>query len=970
MANTAGHNWVWVLAATFLVGCVPAGGSDDEFGGGEQIRSHSSEYPAIDTSRKYLKPGPVLASDDPDDLARRLDYHQKVIDLYGLSYQLRDNEAMHLSEEQLTGLIVPDDTGDMKPKSLPPPTPKTLPAHWDWREHGVGLPPARNQSSCGSCWAFGTIAAVEGAIAVFDQQIVNLSEQHVVDCNGKGYSCGGGYWAYQMIVNPGAAMEADYPYKARNQSCKGSQVSKPYSIEEYHGIHGGDIQAMKAAIYEYGVIGVTTTACGSIPGYGGGVYDSYECNNRSTNHIVAIVGWDDNVQHSKGKGIWYMRNSWGTSWGMDGYGNFAWGTANLEEDPTYVVYKPVDNTDTDGDGIPDYRDNCVNAQNPDQDDVDEDGKGNACDNVFDAFENKLSLSDDDSRKVSLHFNFPFYGTTYSEAYVNSDGNVTFGAGDSKSEDRSKARFLSQAPRIGALFADLNPAGGGSVSYGKADINSVFIKWTNVPRYQSSGGNSVTLTLDASGRITVQMGGVNGSSYIVGVSRGGTGNNASESDLSALGAEIPYLGSTATYEVFANNHPFDLTNKTFAFTTGNQPPPNQPDAGPDSGPDSGPTPPPTPSETTIALGDDDSKSIPLGFSFPFYGGNYDSVFVNSDGNLTFGAGDKETAARNAQRFLTGAPRIAMLYADLNPAAGGVVSYLHEAPDSITIRYKGVPVFGTTIGNSVSITLYASGKFAITFDNVSGAQYVVGVSRGGSGNNAPAFDLSSAGAQIGFAGANAVYEEFASGKPFDLSGKTITFITITPPSPGGDPVPAGPETTISLADDDFKSIPLGFSFPFYGQSYNNVFVNADGNLTFGAGDKATDERNSDRFLHQMPRIGVLYADLNPGKGGTVSYRKDTPVSMTITYGGIPVFGGSQGNNASVTLDASGEVAISIGSVSGSSFVVGVSKGGAANASPLDLSAISGEPIPFGGSSAIFESFNNAPFDLSGRNVVFVP
>ena len=85
----------------------------------------------------------------------------------------------------------------------------------------------RNQGSCGSCWAFGTIAAVEGAIAVFDQQIVNLSEQHVVDCNGKGYGCGGGYWAYHMIVNPGASMEADYPYKARNQSCRGSQVNKP-----------------------------------------------------------------------------------------------------------------------------------------------------------------------------------------------------------------------------------------------------------------------------------------------------------------------------------------------------------------------------------------------------------------------------------------------------------------------------------------------------------------------------------------------------------------------------------------------------------------------------------------------------------------------------------------------------------------------------------------------------------------------
>jgi hypothetical protein len=942
------------VALVLVAGCAPGDPSSSAEDPGEQYG-----YPAIDPGAKYFKPGPVLATPDAVEHQHRYDYHQQVIGLHKYSYTIKDTGSSHFPLPDITGYQAPADSGDAKPKAQKLLGTAKLPAAWDWRAQGIGMPPIRNQGQCGSCWAFGTTAAVEAAIAVADKQLVDLAEQFPLDCNGQGYSCGGGYWIYDVYQKPGGVLEKDYKYTASDGSCQSSKVGHPYQIESFHSVQTGDIDGMKQAIYQYGAVGVTMAVCGSLPGYGGGVYDSTECNNAGTNHIVALVGWDDTVPHKHGSGVWILRNSWGSDWGENGYMRIAYGMAKVEEDPTYVVYKPEDPTDTDGDGVTDLHDNCKLVPNQDQRDADNDGKGDACDDAFDPFEVPIGLSDDDSRKVGLGFSFPFFGTSYAEVYVNADGNLTFGAGDDKSQSRDKTRFLTVAPRIAALYADLNPGAGGKVTYGKHTPDDFFVSWTGVPTYDGSGSVTVTITLDPTGQVSLAYGAVKGQSYLVGVSKGGAGNTGAEVDLNG-GGSFPYGGTNAVYEVFGSGKTFGLAGKTISFTPGTSPGPN---------PDPNPQPQPA-SETAIPLGDDDTRDVQLGFSFPFFGKSYTDVHVNADGNVTFGAGDGATANRDAAHLLTGAPRVAVLYGDLNPASGGTVSYRHDAPDSLTITYKGVPLYGSSAGSTASVTLSQSGAVTLTYGTVNGSSYISGVSQGGSGNTGKQLDLTAQGSAIGYGGTDTLYEVFGASHAFDLAGKTITFTT-DGGSPIPDPTPTPADVALSLGDDDTAGVNLGFSFPFFGKSYSVVYVNSDGNLTLGAGDGATANRDEGHFLTGAPRIAVLYGDLDPSSGGAVSYRHDDASSLTITYAGVPVWGTSSGNSASVRLSASGAIDIAWSGVSDADFIVGVSRGGSSNAgSGSDLVSLVGQAIHYGSKGAVYQVFGSSAFSLDGQKLSFQP
>lgn len=135
---------------------------------------------------------------------------------------------------------------------------------------------------------------------------------------------------------------------------------------------------------------------------------------------------------------------------------------------------------------------------------------------------------------------------------------------------------------------------------------------------------------------------------------------------------------------------------------------------------------------LALDDDDSRLVPLPFPFPFYGSTYREVWVNSDGNLTFTAGDKESTERSLGRVTAGPPRIAPLFDDLDPSrAAEGVRVLSEA-GRFVVSWSQVPEWvetGTSLqAQTFQVTLYPDGRVQFAWRDASPAEAIVGIAPG--------------------------------------------------------------------------------------------------------------------------------------------------------------------------------------------------------------------------------------------------
>lgn len=189
------------------------------------------------------------------------------------------------------------------------------PRKLDWREKGIG--PIRNQGNCGSCWSFSLVAALRDALILFGKDPGPLSEQMMVDCAVGMYGCNGGLpEAAREAVSPkGVPLLSDYPYIGRNGKCYRDTVKIAASAESWHFVGSSNrsptVEEIKTALNTYGPLSTTVAADRRFMAYQSGIYNG--CTNSQINHMTDIVGYDDDGQY------WIMRNSWGTSWGEQGY---------------------------------------------------------------------------------------------------------------------------------------------------------------------------------------------------------------------------------------------------------------------------------------------------------------------------------------------------------------------------------------------------------------------------------------------------------------------------------------------------------------------------------------------------------------------------------------------------------------------------------------------------------------------------
>jgi cathepsin F len=201
----------------------------------------------------------------------------------------------------------------------------TVPDSFDWRDHGA-VNDVKNQGACGSCWAFSTVANIEGVNFVKTKKLLSLSEQQLVECDHNGdEGCQGGLpsnaFKYMISGHVGLESEDKYPYTGtRAGSCKLSKSDELVFISDFKQIT--DESVMPAALVQYGPLSIGLNA-GPMQWYMGGIADPFDllCNRKAIDHGVAIVGFGSGPSglFRTTKPYWTIRNSWGASWGEKGY---------------------------------------------------------------------------------------------------------------------------------------------------------------------------------------------------------------------------------------------------------------------------------------------------------------------------------------------------------------------------------------------------------------------------------------------------------------------------------------------------------------------------------------------------------------------------------------------------------------------------------------------------------------------------
>ncbi|XP_074591789.1 cysteine protease XCP1-like [Curcuma longa] len=191
-----------------------------------------------------------------------------------------------------------------------------LPKSMDWRKKGA-VTHVKDQGQCGSCWAFSTVAAVEGINQIVTGNLTSLSEQELIDCSSENNGCNGGLmdYAFSYIASTkGLHAEEDYPYLMEEGTCEQKKADlELVTISGYEDVPENSEESLLKALAHQPVSVAIEASGRDFQFYSGGVYDGH-CGSE-LDHGVAAVGYGS----SKGQDYIIVKNSWGSRWGERGY---------------------------------------------------------------------------------------------------------------------------------------------------------------------------------------------------------------------------------------------------------------------------------------------------------------------------------------------------------------------------------------------------------------------------------------------------------------------------------------------------------------------------------------------------------------------------------------------------------------------------------------------------------------------------
>ena len=193
----------------------------------------------------------------------------------------------------------------------------TIPDSIDWRANGY-VTDVKDQGQCGSCWAFSAVGAMEGQHANVTKSLVSLSEQNLVDCSTTNFGCNGGWpdKAMDYVMKNGIDTETSYPYTATGGSCSFNKSNVGATINNVTLLPQGNMSSLYETLATIGPMSVAIDAEYDFQLYSSGIYNSTNCDPNSLDHAVLAVGYGVTLNGNK---YIMVKNSWGVSWGMNGY---------------------------------------------------------------------------------------------------------------------------------------------------------------------------------------------------------------------------------------------------------------------------------------------------------------------------------------------------------------------------------------------------------------------------------------------------------------------------------------------------------------------------------------------------------------------------------------------------------------------------------------------------------------------------
>jgi subtilisin family serine protease len=407
----------------------------------------------------------------------------------------------------------------------------------------------------------------------------------------------------------------------------------------------------------------------------------------------------------------------------------------------------------------------------------------------------LFTGDDTYAAYTMPFSFPFYdGKDYNTIYVGSNGYITFTQGFTHYSDSNIWNMFLTTPTIAVMGRDLVTS-----AYAILHGNYVTILWYGRAFGAPPDHNLMLVQLYDNGDIVMSY-----NDWISG--RAGVSKGDSATYITISPADTTAFKFTYSYTpVIINTYTYSMSTIPYFWETGG---------------------------TQIFTGDDTYGSYTLPFSFPFYGTNYNTIYVGSNGYITFNQGYTYYSDSNIWNMFLTKPTICAMGRDLV-----TTGYAINQGTYVTIRWYGREYGGSTQRDLMEVQLYDNGNILISYsDWVSGR---AGVSIGDTSNYITISPADTTAFQFTLEQTTMEYklvDYTVTSEPFIWENIVMPIVT---------------------GDDAYATYTLPFSFPYCGSSYTMAYPCTNGYITFLQG--YTSYSGIDGLYMSTPMVAVMGEDL---------------------------------------------------------------------------------------------------------------